>query len=122
MPSMVSRRGTRVRRPALDRAAKRPAPGYHGIVPSTSTSQRFEGAVRRAHPRSRRRLRAEDRVRTLELLGERAKAELGEARVIPAVARDLVSAPHVLARELRARRALLADDEERRVHRELVEQ
>src|SRR5678810_961909 len=34
---MVSRAGTWPRRPALDHLASRPAPGYQGIVASTST-------------------------------------------------------------------------------------
>ena len=43
-------------------------------------------------------------------------------RVIVAVARDLMTAPHVLARELRLTLACLTHDEERRSRLELVEQ
>src|SRR5690348_10616346 len=45
MPSIVSRNGTRARRPAVDHFPRSPAPGNHGIVPITWSSQRFDRAA-----------------------------------------------------------------------------
>ncbi len=44
-PSISSSAGTRASRPAADQRWNATAPGNHGIVPKTSTSQSFESAA-----------------------------------------------------------------------------